>query len=101
MDKKKIILCHMIFLSSRDPTPQRNRTRQNCISKHMGVLLIFGSSAIKPQTPAGNKKDINIVEADSGWRPSENNKKTLLTWNTFSGQGGEDGKEEPKPQVTS
>lgn len=90
----------MMFCSSRDSTPQRNRARQNCISKHTGVLLTFGSLAIKPETPAGNRKYINIVEADSGWRPSESNKK-MLTWYTFWGQGGEDGKGEPKFQVSS
>lgn len=37
--------------------------------------MVSGSSAIKPQTPVGNRKYINIVQADRGWRPSENNNK--------------------------
>lgn len=79
----------MTFCSSRDPTPQKNRARQNCISKHTGVLLIFGSSAIKPQTPSGIRKYMNIVEADSGWRPSERHKKNVdLVYVLGVGRGG-------------
>lgn len=88
----------MMFCSSRDPTPQRNRARQNCISKHAGVLLTFASSATKPQTPAGNRKHINIVEADSGWRPSENNQK-MSTWHTFWGREKRTGKAFPNPRL--
>lgn len=74
----------MMFCSSTDPTPRRNRARQNFISKHTEVLLTFGSSAIKPQTPVGNIKYINIVEADSGWTPNGSNKKKV-DWHTFCG----------------
>lgn len=66
---------HITFCSSKDTTPQRSTARQNYISKHTGILLVSGSSAIKPQTPVGNRKYINIVQADRGWRPSENNNK--------------------------
>lgn len=37
--------------------------------------MFFGSIAIKPQTPVGKRKYINIVKAGDGWRPSENNPK--------------------------
>jgi len=60
--------------------------------------LVFGSSAIKPQTPAGNRKDINIVKADSGWRPSENNKK-YVDFLYFLGVGRGELEREPKSQV--